>query len=81
MNNISEFDDNGNCIYRKWEYGYEVWYKYNDENNIIYRKDNISEIWYYNNGLIKQIRYLRTGYSAFYEYDKNGKLIYMRDIK
>ena len=52
MNNISEFDDNGNCIYRKWEYGYEVWYKYNDENNIIYRKDNISEIWYYNNGLI-----------------------------
>lgn len=81
MNNISEFDDNGNCIYRKWGYGYEVWYKYNDENNIIYRKDNISEIWYYNNGLIKQIRYLRTGYSAFYEYDINGKLVYMRDIE
>ena len=81
MNNISEFDDNGNCIYRKWGYGYEVWYKYNDENNIIYRKDNISEIWYYNNGLIKQIRYIRTGYSAFYEYDKNGKFVHMRDIK
>ena len=80
MNNISEFDDNGNYIYREWEYGYEVWYKYNDENNIIYRKDNISEIWYYNNGLIKQIRYLRTGYSAFYEYDKNGKLVHMREI-
>ena len=38
MNSESKYDENGNCIYRKWDYGYEVWYEYNNENNIIYRK-------------------------------------------
>ena len=77
MNSESKYDENGNCIYRKWDYGYEVWYEYNNENNIIYRKDANSEIWYYDSGLMKRIRYTDTNYNAYYKYDKNGKLIAM----
>ena len=56
-------------------------YQDNSNYSALSRKYNISEIWYYNNGLIKQIRYIRTGYSAFYEYDKNRKLVHTSDIK
>ena len=77
MNSESKYDENGNCIYRKWDYGYEVWYEYNNENNIIYRKDANSEIWYYDSGLMKRIRYTNAYYNAYYKYDKNSKLIAM----
>ena len=39
MDGIIEYDDKHRCIHRKFDYGYEVWYKYDDNDNIIYRKD------------------------------------------
>ena len=37
---IKEYDENGRCSHVKWNYGYEVWYKYNNEGNIIYKRDS-----------------------------------------
>lgn len=77
---IKEYDENGRCSHVKWNYGYEVWYKYNNEGNIIYKRDSDGkEMWFYDNGQIKQIRYNRTGYEAYYQYDKYGKIISMID--
>ena len=35
MDGIIEYDDKHRCIHRKFDYGYEVWYKYDEYCKII----------------------------------------------
>ena len=75
MDDIIEYDDKHRCTHRKFDYGYEVWYKYDDNDNIIYRKDSDNkERWFNNKGHITHIKN-PTGYEAYYKYDEYCKII------
>ena len=56
MEEIKEYDNNGNLIYRKFSDGFECWRKYDNNKNCIYYKDSDgfeSEYIYDNNKLIE----------------------------
>ena len=45
-NDIVEYDENNNCIYIKYSYGFEVWREYDKNNNCIHTKhSNGFEAW------------------------------------
>ena len=86
-----EYDDKGNCIYENNitnKLNMETTYKYNDNGNIVYTKNNASESFatYDDNGNLtnEKILFTKNGKPSIneisYEYDKNRNMIFTKSV-
>ena len=92
MKEIEEYDVNGNCTHYRDEQGCETWYKYDENSNLLHRKegdkegDGIEQFFDYDENDLR-IHDKQTGgilnddYEQWYEYDREGRLVYYRNSK
>lgn len=84
---ISEYDENGNLIYFKDFYyrpnnsdsdeGYEEWYKYDENSNLVHHENSDGEAEWYKYDENNRVIYGRdtTGLQVWLKYDENNERI------
>ena len=77
--NIDDYDDKGNIVHRKLN-GEEIWYKYDEKNNCIYKKHSDGkEIWYKYDEKNRCIYEKHSdGKEIWYKYDEKNNCIYKK---
>jgi YD repeat-containing protein len=80
MEELCEYDTNGNLIYSRTSDGFEWWSEYDDRGNEIHFRNSYGfESWYDYDDRGNEIHFRHSdGYEAWREYDENNKLISTR---